>query len=172
MPLTLRSCLLALCCAACMGAQAQAPADERSEIDRMVRAGDTAGAMQKIDATLAGDPRNAPLRFMKAVLLAEIGRRKEAVELYLRLTQEYPELPEPYNNLAVLYAADGELDHAREALETALRNDPAYATARENLGDIYVQLAARAYQAVPSRNPELQRKLQAARQLLRPAGTP
>jgi len=169
MPLTLRSCLLALCCAACMGAQAQAPADERSEIDRMVRAGDTAGAMQKIDATLAGDPRNAPLRFMKAVLLAETGRRKEAIELYLRLTQEYPELPEPYNNLAVIYASQGQYEKARSSLEQSIRTHPSYATAYENLGDVYAKLASQAYDnalQLDSSNTGAQNKLSLVRDLV------
>jgi len=57
-------------------------------------------------------------------------------------------------------------DKAREALETALRNDPAYTTARENLGDIYVRLAIQAYERAGTSTPELQRKLQLARQML------
>jgi Flp pilus assembly protein TadD len=141
---------------------------ERIEIERLLRAGQTVEATQRLERALGTDPRNAELRFLKAVMLAEAGRGNEAAEIYTRLTQEYPELPEPYNNLAVLQAAQGRLDEAREALETALRNDPGYAVAQENLGDIYVRLAARAYERAGSRSPQAQRKLQLARQLVSP----
>ena len=69
----------------------------------------------------------------------------------MQLTRDYPELAEPYNNLAVLHAASGHLEKAREALETALRLDPGYATARENLGDVYLRLAASAYEQAAAR---------------------
>lgn len=142
--------------------------NERLEIERLQRAGQTVESMQRLDKALTADPRNAELRFLKAVLLAEAGKGAEAAEIYTRLTQEFPELPEPYNNLAVLQAAQGRLDEAREALETALRNDPGYAVAQENLGDIYVRLAARAYERAGTANPQVQRKLQLARQLVSP----
>ena len=85
------------------------------------------------------------MRFMRGVILSEMGRKGEAEESFLSLTRDYPELPEPYNNLAALLAARQELDAAHSALEMALRNDPAYATAHENLGDVQAQLAARSY---------------------------
>jgi Flp pilus assembly protein TadD len=142
--------------------------NERLDIERLQRAGQTVEATQRLDKALAADPRNAELRFLKAVMLAEAGNGAAAAEIYTRLTQEFPELPEPYNNLAVLQAAQGRLDEAREALETALRNDPGYAVAQENLGDVYVRLAARAYERAGDRNPQVQRKLQLARQLMSP----
>ena len=165
MSISLRLCSVVLCCAlAAAAAQAQAAAAQ--DIERLYRAGNREQALQRLEQAIAAEPRDAQLRFLKAVLLAENGRTADATELYLRLTQEFPELPEPYNNLAALYANDGQLDKAREALETALRNDPAYATARENLGDIYVRLAIQAYERAGTSTPELQRKLQLARQML------
>lgn len=89
------------------------------------------------------------------------------------MTEDFPELPEPYNNLAVLHAASGQIDRARELLETALRHDPSYFTAHENLGDIYVRLALRAYERAAAgarAEPNLQRKLRLARELA--AGRP
>ena len=170
----IRSCLAALCCAlfaagvVAQGAVAQP--DTTHEIERAYRAGDQAGALQRLDRAIEAQPRDAQLRFLKGVLLAESGRNAEAVELYFRLTQEYPELPEPFNNLAVLQAALGQLEEARDSLQIALRNDPTYATAHENLGDVYVRLAMREYTRSGSRSPELQRKLELARQLAtRPA---
>lgn len=141
-------------------------ADTAQDIERTWRSGDRAAAQQRLESAIAAEPRDARLRFLQGVLYAESDRPAEAIEVYTRLTQEYPELAEPFNNLAVLYAARGELDKAREALETALRNDPAYATARENLGDVYVRLALQSYQQVGARGPQLQRKLQLARELL------
>ena len=86
------------------------------------------------------------MRFLKGVILSQRSQRDEAVAVFVGLTQDYPELPEPYNNLAVIYAAQGQYDKARGALETAVRVSPNYATAYENLGDVYAALAARAYQ--------------------------
>jgi len=67
--------------------------------------------------------------------------------------EDFPELPEPYNNLAVLYASEGQLDSARAALEMALAAAPNYATALENLGDVYLQMAADAYQRAAKLDP-------------------
>jgi ketosteroid isomerase-like protein len=61
------------------------------------------------------------------------------------VTERFPNLPEPYNNLAVLYADQGQFDKARKALETAIKTHPSYATAHENLGDIYARMASEAY---------------------------
>ena len=69
----------------------------------------------------------------------------EAIQVFTGLTEDFPELPEPYNNLAVLYASQGNYDKAKSALELAIHTHPSYATAHENLGDVYAQLASRAY---------------------------
>lgn len=138
------------------------------EIEQQYRSGATVPALQRLDRALAERPGDADLRFLKAVLLAETGRADEAATWYERMTQDFPELPEPHNNLAVLRAAAGQLDAARVLLETALRLAPDYRTARENLGDVYVRLAARAYAAAGegvTAEPLLLRKLAAARAL-------
>ncbi len=54
-------------------------------------------------------------------------------------------MPEPYNNVAVLYASQNRFEKAREALEMATRNSRSYAIAHENLGDVYARLASEAY---------------------------
>jgi len=167
MPRFVRSLLFALLAALHFTAAfAQAQRSELQDIERLHRGGQAEQALQRLERALSSDPRHPELRFLKGVLLAEAGRNAEAAEIYLRLTQEYPELPEPYNNLAVLYAAEGQLDKARDALETALRNDPRYTTAHENLGDVYLRLAVRAYERAGQSTPQLQRKLQLARQWL------
>jgi Flp pilus assembly protein TadD len=180
-PSTFRSSFAALCVALAAGGAlaqscaAQTPvvtADPRTEIERLQRNGDTTAALQQVDEALSRQPGDAQLRFLQGVLLADAGRRPEAEAVYRRLTQDFPELAEPYNNLAVLYAAEGRLDEARDALETALRNDPAYRTAQENLGDIYVRLAQRAYERAGQPTPELEHKLKLVQALTQPASAP
>jgi tetratricopeptide (TPR) repeat protein len=122
-----------------------AHADDYSEVNRLVRAGQTAEAMNKADQFLAGKPRDPQMRFLKGVILTETGKTSEAVATFVKLTEEFPELPEPYNNLAVLYASQNQFDKARQALEMAIRTNPSYATAHENLGDVYAKLASQAY---------------------------
>ena len=85
------------------------------------------------------------MRFLKGVMLAESQRTAEAIVVFTLLNEDYPELAEPYNNLAVLYASQAQYEKARAALEAAMRGNPGYATAYENIGDVYARLAAQAY---------------------------
>jgi tetratricopeptide (TPR) repeat protein len=122
-----------------------AHADELKDISQMADQGQTVAAIDKINAYIAANPKNAQALFMKGVFLAEQGRRDEAIKTFTDLTEKFPTLPEPYNNLAVLYADQGQFDKARKALETAIKTHPSYATAHENLGDIYARMASEAY---------------------------
>lgn len=119
---------------------------DAEEVQRLVSAGRPRDALARADQALAKNPRNAQIRFMRAVILVDLKDLAGARAAFEKLTEEFPELPEPYNNLAVLYAADGQLESAKKLLETALLVAPNYGTAYENLGDIYLQLAADAYQ--------------------------
>jgi len=85
------------------------------------------------------------MRFLKGVLQRNAGKQTEAIATFIKLTEDYPTLSEPYNNLAVIYAGQSQFDKARAALETAIRTNPGYATAHENLGDVYVRLASQTY---------------------------
>jgi tetratricopeptide (TPR) repeat protein len=78
-------------------------------------------------------------------MLTDAKRNMEAIALFQKLSDDYPDLAEPYNNLAALYAAAGDYAKARATLEQALRMNPGYATAHENLGDVYAALAAQSY---------------------------
>lgn len=122
-----------------------AHADEYSDVNRLVRAGQLAEAMTKADQYLAAKPRDPQMRFLKGVIQSESGKPTDAISTFTQITQDYPELPEPYNNLAVLYAGQNQFDKARAALEMAIRTNPSYATAHENLGDVYAKLASQAY---------------------------
>jgi len=149
----------------------RAGADDVSEVNRLFTSGQTAEAMLKVDQFLAIKPKDPQLRFLKGVMLAEGKRTAEAIAQFAAITEEYPDLPEPYNNLAVLYASEGQYDKARNALEAAVRSNPGYATAQENLGDVYAKLAAQAYaraQALDPGNASLTPKLVLMRNLFTP----
>jgi len=120
--------------------------DELAAARAAWRGGDGVAAAAAIDRHLARHPKDPRGRFLKGVLLAEQGRSDEAFDVFLVLTQDHPEFAEPYNNLAVIYAGRGEYVRAREMLESAIRVNPDYATAYENLGDLHARLASQAYE--------------------------
>ena len=119
--------------------------DAVDDATALLREGKANEALRQVDAHLAKNPKDARGRFLKGTILAEQQRPDEAIKLFLALTEEMPELPEPHNNLAVLYAAKGRYEDARRVLETAVRVHPGYALAHENLGDIYARIAAQSY---------------------------
>ena len=122
-----------------------APADDLREAQKLYGQGKLQPALDKVEVFLKAMPRDPQGRFLKALVLTEQKRVPEAIQVFTGLTEDFPELPEPYNNLAVLYASQGNFDKAKSALELAIHTHPSYATAHENLGDIYAQLASRAY---------------------------
>jgi tetratricopeptide (TPR) repeat protein len=126
-------------------AYAGAQSDEYAEAGKLFRAGQQAQALDRVDSFLKANPKDARGRFLKGLILTEQGKPADAIKIFTGLTEDYPELPEPYNNLAVLYASQGQYDRARGALEMAIRTHPSYATAHENLGDIYAKMASQAY---------------------------
>ena len=147
----------------------EARADDVQDVSKLIHEHQLDEAMQRIDTILAQKPRDASMRFFKGLILSEQGRTNEAIGVFLRLTEDYPELPEPYNNLAVLYASQGEYEKARAALEMAIRTHPSYATAHENLGDVYAKLASQAYDKalqLDSTNTTAQTKLALIRDLI------
>lgn len=120
-------------------------ADDAADVGKLLRSGQVGEALQKVEAALAQRPKDAQMRFLKGLILTEQNKSAEAIAVFSKLTDDYPELPEPYNNLAVLYASSGQYDKARAALEMAIRTNPTYGTAHENLGDVYAKLASQAY---------------------------
>lgn len=132
--------------AACIALAAlPALADEVQEINQQYRSGNLTGALTRANAYLAMHPKDAQTRFIKGLILADQDKTTDAIGVFTGLTEDHPELPEPYNNLAVIYASQGQNEKARAALEMAIRTNPSYATAHENLGDVYVKLASQAY---------------------------
>ncbi len=121
------------------------PAEDTKDATKLYQQGKLDQALSKVNGALAQQPKDAQGRFLKGLILTEMKKGADAIQVFAGLTEDYPELPEPYNNLAVLYAGQGNYDKAKAALELAIHTHPSYATAYENLGDIYAQLARRSY---------------------------
>ena len=150
-------------------------ADALQDISKQIKQGQHAQALEQIDKYLAGKPKDAQGRFLKGIVLTEMNKPNEAIVVFTKLTEDYPELPEPYNNLAVIYAQQKQYDKAKQALEMAIRTHPSYATAHENLGDIYARLASQAYDKalqIDSSNSSAQNKLALIRDLMGTASRP
>lgn len=139
-----RAWIVALSLLIC-GVPGTAAADSLGDASRLFKAGESAQALEEVNRHLAGNPQDPQGRFLKGIILSGLNRQDEAIAVFRKLTEDHPELPEPYNNLAVIYAQQKQYEKAKEALEKAIRTHPAYATAHENLGDIYTRLASQAY---------------------------
>ena len=139
-----------------------------AEVARLIREGQFAPARVKLDSVLANDAKNPQARFLKGMVQTDEAETDAAIATFQALTEDYPELPEPYNNLAVIWAQRGEYDKARKALELALTTRPDYAIAHENLGDIYSRMASAEYDraiALDKTNKSAQAKLALVREL-------
>lgn len=164
--------LRALAIGLAIGFAAPAFADNLPEVQRLIKQGQYPQAMEKVDAYLSSRPKDAQGRFLKGLIYTEMNKPAEAIAVFTKLSEDYPELPEPYNNLAVLHAAQNQYDRARIALEMAVRINPNYATAHENLGDVYARLAAQSYTKatqLDGGNTSAPPKLKAVNALLAPA---
>ena len=122
-----------------------AHADIYTDVQRMVRNLQWPQAQQAAQAHLKAHPNDPQMRLLLSQIQVGTGERAAALATLQQLTQDYPELPEPHNNLAALYAAQGRLDMALLSLKTAIAARPDYTVALENLGDVYLQLAQQAY---------------------------
>jgi tetratricopeptide (TPR) repeat protein len=139
-----------------------------AEAAKMIRDGEYAGAQAKIDAVLASDARNPQARFLRGIVETDQGEVDAALSTFQELTQDFPELPEPHNNLAVIFAQQGRYEDAKAALLQALAASPDYAIAHENLGDVYTRLAGGEYDkalALDKANKSAEAKLALVREL-------
>ena len=127
------------------GLSAPAWPDEIGEIKRLHSAGQSGAAVQRLQRLITAKPSDPAPRFLLGVIFADTQRNADAIDIFDRLTLDHAELAEAHNNLAVLHSAAGDYDKARTALELALRGNPDYAVAQENLGDVYIMLASQSY---------------------------
>lgn len=150
---------------------ATAFADEYSDVAQLTREGKFADALTRADRFLSSKPRDAQMRLLKGVAQRDAGKTADAIGTFVKLTEDFPELPEPFNNLGVIYADQNQLDKARAAFEAALRTHQGYATAHENLGDVYAKLSSTAYSKalqIDAGNAAVTPKLTLMRQLAGP----
>lgn len=144
-------------------------ADEFGELRALLARGEAATALPRLEKATAADPRDVQMRFLLGVALMDLRRDAEALAHFSGMAQDYPELPDPQNNIALLHARAGRLEQARQALETALRNDPTHRAARTNLGQVHLLLAVQAWELAAAEGPldtALLRRLEAVRALL------
>jgi Flp pilus assembly protein TadD len=171
-PLALRTLYLALALFGLSGwSHAQGPVvitDPHQQVEQLMRQDLVEPALEKIKAHLAQRPRDPQMRFWQAVLLTRQGQRAQAMQVYAELTQDFPELAEPHNNLGVLQAANNDIDLAQRSFELALRADPQHALAHENLGDVLVHMARQSYERATIADPKLRTPAQKIK-LLQPA---
>ena len=146
-----RTGLFCLLVSTCLGVQAQTSSTlqlkgtPHDEVQKAMGQRKWDQALEQIDTYLQERPRDPQMRFWRARLLEQLQREDEAFVVYEELAQDYPELAEVQNNLGVMYAARGNLGQAKLAFENALRNNPSYATAHENMGDILLHLARQSF---------------------------
>jgi Tfp pilus assembly protein PilF len=164
--------------AACVGMSGAALAqtstatrDDTPQIDSAIANKDWNAALTQLDARIASNPRDVQAKFKRATVLARLNRDDDAIAAFTEITQAYPELPEPYNNLAALYAKKGRYEDARAALETAVKANPGYALAYDNLGDLYLRLASESYkraQSLGSKSPLTSQRITAIQNIYTP----
>ena len=148
---------------------APAHADEFGELRALLARGEAATALPRLEKASAAEPRDVQMRFLLGVALMDLQRDEVALAHFNRMAQDYPELPDPQNNIALLHARSGRLELARLALETALRNDPSHRAARTNLGQVHLLLAVQAWELVAAEgalDDAVLRRLKAVRALL------
>jgi len=148
-----------------MSAQAYATDSEKPSmalIQSLIEQGDVSAAVNKMRQLVKGEPENYQVWFLLGVNQAEQGQYDDAIESFHHVIKLQPLLAEPHNNLAVIYNETGNFRSAVDELEMSLTLKPGYLTAQENVGDLYVKLAADAYRKVLAKkqNPALQQRYQ------------
>ena len=123
-------------------------------IQRLLAAGDADTALSYLDQRINADINDVQARFLKGLVLMGRGDNANARETFADIARLFPKLPEAFNNLAALYAQDGEYEKARRALSSAIANAPQYPKVHVNLGDLYIKMATNAYQQALELDPD------------------
>jgi Flp pilus assembly protein TadD len=142
-------------------------------IKRLVSEGKQDSALEKLNERILANPQDVQARYLKGLLLLERGDTHAARDVFMEITRQFPQLPEPYNNLAAIHASEGDYEKARQALLNAVTGAPDYPVVRANLGDLYVNLAVAAYRQAVELNPKdqaSQAKLKLLEKLFAPGG--
>ena len=128
-------------------------APDLNAIQQLAASGKRNQAIEALNKRIGANPENVEAAFLKGLLLLQQGDKNGAREVFLDISRRFPQLPEAYNNLAAIHAADGEYELARQDLLSAIANTPDYAPVRANLGDLYIKMAMDAYRGTLKLNP-------------------
>jgi tetratricopeptide (TPR) repeat protein len=115
------------------------------EIKVLLKNGRYDDAETLTNQSIENNLNNPELLFYRGIIETNQGEKNQAIDTFRDLTERFPQLPEPFNNLAVLYAEKGQFRLAKEILEQAIKTNPSYLTAHINLGDIFTKMASEAY---------------------------
>ena len=125
-----------------------------NDVRKLLRQAKYPQALLLVNKGLSTNPRDPQMRFWQAYVFEQLDQPDMAQQVYLDLTREYPELAEPHNNLGVIYAAKGDYPNAKASLDAALRANPNYAAAHENMGDLLVNMASQSYERALTLEPK------------------
>lgn len=127
------------------------PAQVTARIASLIDAGNPRAAMTLIEQRTQARARSGAigtdvqLEYQRGRALDALGEHDQALTVWRQMTTDFPELPEPWNALAIEYARRGSLEQARDALNMALVSVPNFAPALENLGRVQMQLAQESF---------------------------
>ena len=132
-------------------------ADIYTEVNALVQSGQWQPAQVLAESRLKTTPNDPQMRLLLSHIQTGQGQTQAAMDTLRALTLSFPELPEPHNNLAALLARANRHEEALLSLQAAIQARPDYALALENMGDLYVTLAARAYGQALNLSPQIKR---------------
>jgi len=115
------------------------------EIKLLLKNGKYDKAENLVNMSINNNFNDPELLFYKGIIETNLNKNNQAIDTFRDITERFPQLPEPFNNLAVLYAGKGQYRLAKEILEQAIKTNPSYLTAHINLGDIFTKMASEAY---------------------------
>jgi tetratricopeptide (TPR) repeat protein len=136
---------------------ASAKADIYTEVNALVQSGQWQPAQALAESRLKTTPTDPQMRLLLSHIQTGLGQNQAAMDTLRALTLSFPELPEPHNNLAALLARANRHEEALQSLQAAVQARPDYALALENMGDLYLALAARAYGQALNLTPTVRR---------------
>jgi tetratricopeptide (TPR) repeat protein len=111
-----------------------------------------AQAVQAGEQILRQTPNHASTRFLTAYAHQMTGETDKAIKMYQALIRDKPELPEPRNNLAMIYLGKGDYDQASQLLISAINTNISYSIAYANLSQVYKGIASESYRRAVSQS--------------------
>ena len=118
---------------------------EASAVADLLKAGEYLAALTLLEDLKPLRPCDPDLLFLEARVYETAGETDRAIALYEILIDLFPNVPEPYNNLAALYSTLGKLQRAEAFLLRGLASHATYRRLQKNLSRVYVARAAQAY---------------------------